>query len=855
MDATEIRLADTAAGFAEEAQPKPMVAFCETEGRYWQSNVSFNNAVKDLTLSVGAGNPAAVGIDYHNNNTGFIRNVRIRSLDPARAGYAGLRMPGGLSGIGLMQDITVEGFRFGVHTRYHKIGYIFERLTLRGQTEAGIVSHDKPLWIRRLVSDNTVPAVVGGTPDSHIVLLDSDLRGGAADAAAVVSAGHCFLRDVRVAGYTHAVNDRGTLVPATTIDEYLGGSEPLVLGAGPARSLRLPIEDPPEIPLGDVAKWVHVDGAAQGDDSAAIQAAIDSGAATVVIDGNYEISQPIVIRGGLRVLRGGMPGGIGSQGGWGIKPAKNFPAGQPLIRIESGDHDAVLFDSINTAHHPVVIENRSEKTVVIRDMSAGPYRGYGPGRVFFESCVGGYGTGAYEMVPYPFVVLYGQRAWLRHYNPEGSFPHLVNDGGEVVVIGAKFGEWHGPYVVNANGGRTEILGALFNSIETQFKPLRAMVRNDGGEIALVVADDQKSKHMPHAYALRQAMVAGEQRVAYADLPDRGERKMLGLVVGRSDVPVPAADAPVATVVVASKADVALGLGEAARVRVVLDRPTPVALSLRLFLSSPSTVDESVFGGTLPTLSIPAGASEVEVELPITGASASTEIAVVRVMGGVGYRSDPIDPGAHFTLMGNGVDLDAGLDCRVVPSDRGPVEDSGKKQQVHPKNITTGDVAGRRALIFDLKGSELKLGTVGQGFSGFMHRGFRTRSFALWVHADGEAGNLLREGGGYGGMFLTIKAGRLCLAHATGNILSHEIDAPWPLEQSWRHVVGVFAHGWMELYLDGKLVAAGRTAVYDTGPHSAPGGIGVGGLRGAIAEGRIYDRALTASEVAALAALP
>ena len=102
---TILRLRDGAAGFGAGSR-KPVVSF----SRGNTSNVAMQNTFENFTILVGAENPGAVGLEFFANNTGAVRNVTIRSLDPLGAGRAGLAMTiWNFSGV-LVKNLTVEGF-------------------------------------------------------------------------------------------------------------------------------------------------------------------------------------------------------------------------------------------------------------------------------------------------------------------------------------------------------------------------------------------------------------------------------------------------------------------------------------------------------------------------------------------------------------------------------------------------------------------------------------------------------------------------------------------------------------------------------------------------------------------------
>ncbi len=343
-----IRLADNAPGFAG-SEPKAVVDFIGGRGHDFVSNVSFANVASDFAIEIGPGNPGAVGIAYHNNNTGYIRNMALRSLDPEGKGHTGLWIPGWLSGIAYFNNITIEGFDRAFYARGHKIMYVLEDIRLRNQRVAGIVSHGKPLAIRRLTSRNRVPAVVVEKADTHgqVVIVDSELH-GMGESAAIVNAGQLFVRNVSVHGDTGAIDDRhaGRWVPAGRIDEYLS-HDALTLGADtPARSLNLPIKDVPVVEREPREAWVTVNGADHRDATREVQAAIDSGAKTVLLNGPVVISDTIVLRGNVRHLIGSKrtPGGIGHMGGGdGLHPSgEAVGRTRPMLRIETGAHDVTV---------------------------------------------------------------------------------------------------------------------------------------------------------------------------------------------------------------------------------------------------------------------------------------------------------------------------------------------------------------------------------------------------------------------------------------------------------------------------------------------------------------------------------
>jgi hypothetical protein len=55
----------------------------------------------------------------------------------------------------------------------------------------------------------------------------------------------------------------------------------------------------------------------------------------------------------------------------------------------------------------------------------------------------------------------GQKVWARQLNPERGEPMILNDGGDLVLMGYK-SEGMGIVVHTINGGRSEVLGGVIN---------------------------------------------------------------------------------------------------------------------------------------------------------------------------------------------------------------------------------------------------------------------------------------------------------------------------------------------------------------------------------------------------------
>jgi len=410
----------------------------------------FHNHVQNLTFSTGRGNPGAVGLQFYSNNYGAVRDCYIRSEDGQ--GVAGLDLAHrDMNGPLLVRRVVVEGFGKGVVTGHSVNSQTFEFLTLRGQREFGFDNEGQAIAVRGLRSNNTVPALRSyGT----FCLLEADLRGtgNAVGQPALINynGGRMMLRDVKTTGYQRALGDVATPDFAAafrvTGEDKPGSAGPEVpeyfsqaattLVPGPGQSLRLPVEETPEFPRQDPARWAVADAFGAdptgGQDAAeAIQRAVDSGAATLFLPGHYVLTRPVILRGKVnRII------GLGGQIDYFSKSPRSFRIEGPGGTV-SFEH----FGSINSG-----IENTTSRTVVLRSVGARIYS-QGNGTIFFEDVAG------HELA------VKNQKVFARQLNIENEGTHFLNDGGKAWVLGYKT-ERGGTLVETRRAGQSEILGTF-----------------------------------------------------------------------------------------------------------------------------------------------------------------------------------------------------------------------------------------------------------------------------------------------------------------------------------------------------------------------------------------------------------
>lgn len=416
----------------------------------------FHNYVEQLTFDVGEGNPGAVALQFYSNNSGAVRDCRF--VAGMGSGHTGLDLAHrDMNGPLLVRNCEVIGFRRGVATGHAVNGQVFENLVLRGQTEVGFVNEGQVISIRGLKSENAVTAL---STYGTLCLLDATLAGldDAAKLPAVVNynGGRIFLRDVQTRGYARALGDvahtpdSGAALRLTPADqpgsrgpnlvEYCSAPVATVFPS-PAESLRLPVKETPEVPFEDPKSWANVndygaDPTGQADSAEAIQRAMDSGATTVFLPGNYALKSTVEIRGKVRRVIG--TGGM-------IEYTAQV---KPDFRLRDGESPVVQLEHFAYIHGGMEVD--TGRTLVLRsvadcDLTSTP-RAEGS-EWFFEDVVTHH------------LVLRKQKLWARQLNIENQGTHLLNDQSDVWILGYKT-ERGGTLLETRGGGRSEVLGGF-----------------------------------------------------------------------------------------------------------------------------------------------------------------------------------------------------------------------------------------------------------------------------------------------------------------------------------------------------------------------------------------------------------
>ncbi|MEO0483318.1 MAG: glycosyl hydrolase family 28-related protein [Planctomycetota bacterium] len=416
----------------------------------------FISSIHDVTIDVGNQNAGAIGLKLHQNNTGGLRNVTVRSGDGA--GPIGVELGGSDRGPGMVRSLTVEGFDTGIRVGGTEYSMVYEDLTLRDQNVVGINNTWDILTIRGLTSENSVPALRNNKATANdfrwgmVTIIDGVFTGGDAANVAIENEAALYLRNCSAAGYQALLRERGDIVPGMVASEFTSDREHSLFPSA-STSLNLPILDTPALAYEPPALWADVTafGAVANDgldDSAGIQAAIDSGARTVFLPaGRYEIGSTLLLRGSVERIHG-MWSNLDV-----IEPLASSNAA--VFRADGATSEPlVVLEQFDINGGAVAIEHAGVGTLVGRNLATGSVRVNGTGPYFLEDA----GSGPHYIGP-------GATAYFRQVNPENAGTKIINDGGTLVVLGLKT-EKEGTAISTINGGTTELLGGLVYPVQS-----------------------------------------------------------------------------------------------------------------------------------------------------------------------------------------------------------------------------------------------------------------------------------------------------------------------------------------------------------------------------------------------------
>lgn len=452
---TIIRLVDNAAGYQDPDNRRAVI------NTGFKPAQRFRNAIRNLTVSTGSGNPGAAGIQFIANNQGGIYSVIIRSEDGT--GTLGLDMQY-TDEIGplLVKELVVEGFDIGIKTEFQTASQTFEDIYLSDQNTYGWHNTGtQTVFARNVTSDNSVPAILNNR-EGRFLLIDATLTNTAGTGGdAIINQKSFYARNVATPGYETAItnnllNFRGnSALRGPYIEEYWANGAyqnryggPFELFPSPDQSLNLPVAETPFLPWeNDLSEWVSPvefggrpdDGL---DDTEALQQAIDAGKTTVYLPNNvWRIDGELIVRGNVERL-------IGTE-------ARLEGAGS--IRVKDGAAANVRIERLEVGDNLRLIHNTSRSITFSAILSLLRGLNYESTEIAGDLFLEDVNMEAFTLQPQ-------QRLWARQLNIETDTEDddrakLTNNGGTAWILGYKT-EMGGTTIKTTDGGATELLGAL-----------------------------------------------------------------------------------------------------------------------------------------------------------------------------------------------------------------------------------------------------------------------------------------------------------------------------------------------------------------------------------------------------------
>jgi hypothetical protein len=492
---TIIKLKNSAAGFTNAGAPKAVIK--TSEGFH-----EFNNYIKDLTVNVGSGNPGAIGIDFIANNTGGIINVEVKSED--RQGSTGISMMRSYPGPCMLKNISINGFDYAIKTGRAEYSITFENIAISNQRIAGIENISNILMFRKLTSTNTVPVIRNLNRSGMITVLDSEFKGGNGSGSAIDNIdGSLFARNVVTSGYQSAIKNKGTVVSGTSVKEYVNGAVSKLF-PGNSASLNLPVEETPEYHENDMTKWAEIS-SGYYNDTRTWAATINSGKPVIYFKtGTYMASnQTYNVPLSVRIFKG-----FGSV----INEGNQF--GMKLVVKEGDENSPPLI--IEHFGRGVTIEHLCKRPVVIKHSHIRDYIGSPQaGKLFMEDVV----------LKSTLTLHPQQKVWARQFNSEIPSTRILNNGGNLWLLGIKT-ELAGTVIKTTNCGNTELLGGLIYPVKPFSSPEVAFVAENANQSLIFGASAYNTSYM---YPI---MVREKQNGITKDLKFGGQiRYIMPLYVG------------------------------------------------------------------------------------------------------------------------------------------------------------------------------------------------------------------------------------------------------------------------------------------------------------------------------------
>jgi alpha-L-fucosidase len=438
---TIIRLKDGADGFNDEKHPKVFIHM-RAPNQHGEQNMF--NYIYHLTIEIGKNNGGAIALNYHTNNTGQLKDVTVRSVEPIHnKAFRGIAFDDYWFGPGGARYIEVEGFKQGIFIGSAQNHVTLEHIRIK-ECDTALINNGNGCSIRKL-SAVGCPTGIRNLGEGLMALNEISISASKGNIA-VYNEGSMLVSSLHTSGFPKSI-------VSTTVSGNVNAKDVTSYTATPVlstvpqttseKSLNLPVEESPEFQYPqNQSDWVVTP--SSGDISGFIQQAIDKGVSTIYVTGG-QINSTIHLRNNINRIMGA-----------GVKSIVFATGVEPAFQLEDGKSPAVILELLYSSGSKTSVPNcrqASKRSFVLRHGSLSynvAPAGYG-GKVFVES-----------NVSYPFIFK-NVSAWVRDINTEkggDQVPNIVNDGGKLWILGQKT-EDYAIKLKTTNGGFTELLGATY----------------------------------------------------------------------------------------------------------------------------------------------------------------------------------------------------------------------------------------------------------------------------------------------------------------------------------------------------------------------------------------------------------
>ncbi len=366
------------------------------------------------------------------------------------------------------------------------------------------------------------------------------------------------------------------------------------------------------------------------DETRYIQAAFDSGATTVYfpnsVHNNYRISDTVFIRGNVRRI-------TSTQ----ASVTANPPDGKPGFKFMDGAFPIVQWDRGGNGFGSSgqFFEHASARTLVLKSLQFGSYTNSGTGDLYIEDVVGG-----------PFTFNH-QNVWARQFNVENHGTHVLNNGGNLWILGMKT-ESGGTLIDTENGGKTELLGLFCYTTESG--ALAPMFVNNNSSLVVAGQSEAWYSYNDSPYTT----LVSETRGGETRTLKRGD---VGLcAMGGSAIPLYTGYIDAAETAPAAPANLVATLIAENRIDLRWDAvPGAYRYNVKRSLSQSGpfvTVGQYVSGAAYSDLSVQNGATYYYVVTALNSNAESGNSNIVKVTPQVGQSGNGL-VGQYFNDTGNG----------------------------------------------------------------------------------------------------------------------------------------------------------------------------------------------------------